>query len=1408
MRSTLSPTLRSRYDYYYSAISPGSTAINFYEHQNQSLFGDPVPPATDFLETLDSHLYGSLRRSSSALTSNNASFLPELPRPVPIGGNHLAPITGTETNNVQRIPLTDRRDSNETFFSYDRKRSSSSFSDDFRANLDNFRNTHEMLPPILSNSKRIFSSEPLQSRRLSNQSETNRQSSSSDSRDSNEWKRPSRPASKNIVELNHVGDAMVAVIQDSTTSSSDDHSPTVQRSATVHSIQEVLPCEKRRHSQPVIITKPISVSSASATMSAESESELVMKTKTRDLSPAIITQTIQTGSSYRINSVRQHKKTSFAILNELKPNQSRATSPSGRVSPFRGKGFKPSSRASSRPPSPLNDGSSSGDLGKPTVQFNTKTFTEKIGPSSTRGILLTRPSFSASYADLSYRDREIESFDLKTDVKQKTFIPSRTKDTLPRRPFSVLPDSSNTTPSPAPRRQFYNSTGDLYSQPKNETENPKSYHKGLLHVVHNGNISPSKIPRKKSLSSGTERGLERRRNSVSPKRRFSITTNNNILNDQTSKNSSIIDLGTPSSNPSRSGSRISKPTTLSPIIGTPNKDSEQSAQEDENNENLASPTKIPVRGNNSHLVARANSRTASKSSYKTTSREPSPGVVRQNNDLNQVSNKNQSNSSKSEKGSLRKKSRIEDDKTSKKSTLSPRISVRKGANVKSTNKEPTSTKKEPSSVKREPSNLKKPPASVKREGSNSKIGKVSLKRETSNLKREPSNLKREPSNLKREPSNLKREPSNLKRESSILKREKSTLKRQSSKLAMAAVLSKNNSDSALGKKLEKQNSFKVEKRRTISESDGPVDSTSENTTKNTPTTGRVDSKDKLVPLTKSNVVSMTTAAITAQPVQITTAVTNSVTSLDSIATNQELGEAAKDNLMSANPASIIEKSQKTLETIQKTVTEATDEIQKTIEENLTDLKSLENDIKNDAKVPLALEKKESTRTLVDQNSDKSVSEKTANSNHTPPTVITTTASPIEPNVSVVETTSNTLHPQDNDERISVRSISMLPDVELESANLSKENSKENSDAKNTSANESDDLRTDDRSENGDAEERNGCCKCSKCCTTCLPKFCMPCRRLKNLTCCKCCKRKRKLPKAENSENVGPSCWKRVKCCGKKPAKPMSQQSLQRVSAAESGVTPAARGKCALCLDKFFCCRKTNKIESTSDTEEEGKKCCCFPCRKSKKGSNAWVDNRRESILSEPKKQGCCAKICGAIFCCCKRKEPTESRRTSMNSKKQSIAPTLPPEDNRPKLDESLIEHASLMKGAIPVLPVCLAWLCLICNCFIPGSGTILSGIFCLCLGIPRFSQHDGARVRIGSFFINCIVGVAQAFTLLFCLVGWGWSIWWGTIMLKVAKKRRKLKLAEDIEQEEQTTSSNRTSNPPVVSQNHRDVEAA
>lgn len=78
-----------------------------------------------------------------------------------------------------------------------------------------------------------------------------------------------------------------------------------------------------------------------------------------------------------------------------------------------------------------------------------------------------------------------------------------------------------------------------------------------------------------------------------------------------------------------------------------------------------------------------------------------------------------------------------------------------------------------------------------------------------------------------------------------------------------------------------------------------------------------------------------------------------------------------------SPAQILEKSQKTLECIQKTVTEATDEINRTIDENLIGLKSLEIEMKHtggDHVGPLPhLEKKASTRSLTKKSSESNLS---------------------------------------------------------------------------------------------------------------------------------------------------------------------------------------------------------------------------------------------------------------------------------------------------------------------------------------------------------------------------------------------------------------------------------------------------
>jgi hypothetical protein len=108
-----------------------------------------------------------------------------------------------------------------------------------------------------------------------------------------------------------------------------------------------------------------------------------------------------------------------------------------------------------------------------------------------------------------------------------------------------------------------------------------------------------------------------------------------------------------------------------------------------------------------------------------------------------------------------------------------------------------------------------------------------------------------------------------------------------------------------------------------------------------------NSSEKLVALTKNNVVSMTTAAITSQPLQIQTTLTNHMPSTNHLDRGSLMDGSNHDG--STMPASaILEKSQKTLENIQKAVNDATDEIQKTINENLSNLKSMEQNIQRGA----------------------------------------------------------------------------------------------------------------------------------------------------------------------------------------------------------------------------------------------------------------------------------------------------------------------------------------------------------------------------------------------------------------------------------------------------------------------------
>lgn len=648
---------------------------------------------------------------------------------------------------------------------------------------------------------------------------------------------------------------MMAVLPDSSTPSSDDNKSSSR--GNVKQIQ-VLPYQEKS-------SRPSTVRNSRPTTNDSSSEDYTSSASPpkRDASPAILTNTIKTGSEFRqgpnhsfipnsqltivsihrIQQPRLHKKTSFTIINELVPNQSRPASPTGgRVSPFRGKGFRTDSskrfsRPVSCPESPRNatdlDTISSHDdsqiHSRPSVHFNI------IPPiprkrTAIRVIESTIDDMdSRDSIDVSYHDRDMESFEMSSNGQIRS----------PQRRGSFR----SVKPLPAPRQHIQRSAGsinriglegDRFMRQPNV--NPRSYQKGLLGVVNGApHMMPSRIPRRKSsvstpnisrnssisstrrdsrMSNSSDRLSMYRNRSISPRRKMS--------NDF---GGSMIDLGMgPSSRlmPSRSINRISKPTTLSPIVGTPNKDCDQDSSQSGSDGMYKkyggdSPTKIPIRRSSSVNI-NGIGRMGSRGNSRGNSREHSPM-----------------------KSPMKSPTKIPQ-----------KVNQKGGSPVKGAKNAGESngcTKPMPSSVNKESSSTKKEPA---------------INREKSSVKKPP------PATIKREPSTLKRQPSNLKRENSQQK-----LKRENSTIGIAAkpvkvtgprdptstTLAKNQSDSSLVKRLEKKNSFK-QKRRTSSESDGLNEIATANLS------------DKIIPLTKTNGLSMTTAAVTSQPIQITAAVTD------------------------------------------------------------------------------------------------------------------------------------------------------------------------------------------------------------------------------------------------------------------------------------------------------------------------------------------------------------------------------------------------------------------------------------------------------------------------------------------------------------------------------------------------------
>lgn len=735
------------------------------------------------------------------------------------------------------------------------------------------------------------------------------------------WRRdlPPRPTSRNVMNIDH-GSAMMAILPDSSTPSSGDNQKP-PACPTVKQIQ-VLPYQENKPNRPV--TAAIHRDDVRLNSNESYASEHFVNSSSppkNDISPTIVTNTINTGSEFRywqiclVNEMllflvsmmivillhfccfifrttttqplRLHKKTSFTIINELEPHQSRPASPAGgRVSPFRGKGFRAESskrfsRPVSCPESPRNsvdvetisahashDDSLLNQSNKPSVHFNIippiprrRSAIQVIDATTTDENFNSRESFG----DASYHDRDMESF----EIVSNGHVPSGNLGRIGSTKIGGGGGSGGSAigsgkPSPAPRQHIQRSASslnrisDLDSDAyfgQQQSVNPRSYHKGLLGVVSGGGggggaggggnttVIPSRIPRRKSSistpnisrnssiasarrdsrreSNSSDRFGMRRESSVSPRRHLRVGGNE--------FGGSLIDLGMASS-AIRSVNRISKPSSLSPIVGTPNKDLDQDNDRFYGNDydgmhdskyGLDSPTKIPVRRSSSVNV-HGRTLSTSRGGSRLNSREASP----MKSPLKSPSNRKPSTSSSSMNKSPTKIPQ-------KINGSSPSKSAKGQDSSKSVRKEASSARKEPSSVKKAPS----------------------------------ATAKREPSTLKRQNSQQK-----LKRESSMIdiggggggsggsRPAKASATRRTP--PTAGSLAKNQSDSSLTKRLEKKNSFK-QKRRTSSESDGLNEIDTANLS------------DKLTPLTTTlDGVSMTTALVASQPVQITTAVTD------------------------------------------------------------------------------------------------------------------------------------------------------------------------------------------------------------------------------------------------------------------------------------------------------------------------------------------------------------------------------------------------------------------------------------------------------------------------------------------------------------------------------------------------------
>lgn len=103
------------------------------------------------------------------------------------------------------------------------------------------------------------------------------------------------------------------------------------------------------------------------------------------------------------------------------------------------------------------------------------------------------------------------------------------------------------------------------------------------------------------------------------------------------------------------------------------------------------------------------------------------------------------------------------------------------------------------------------------------------------------------------------------------------------------------------------------------------------------------------------------------------------------------------------------------------------------------------------------------------------------------------------------------------------------------------------------------------------------------------------------------------------------------------------------------------------------------------------------CKRSNNNNTTNNSQRRKSIRAKHSITSVVAPPVSEVFIS-KKKYLFKKKFTFLKNFKSYF------QELRPKLPDVLVEHNSLMRGAIPCLPIPLAWFCFVWNLLIPGSG--------------------------------------------------------------------------------------------------------